>query len=263
MQSVSEYLSITCDGAIATISINRPAKRNAFNAAMWHALADLCEQIAKQAQVKVVVVRSATPGAFCAGADISEFEQFCNNKTLASENARLIRAVTTSLQELPRPTIACIEGDCFGGGTLLALACDFRIASSNARFAITPAKLGLSYTVVDTRILVQTVGMALARQLLLTGDVIDSNIAVQNSFVDEVVAVEALDARLRALVDTLCGNSQYSLRSLKRQLLRVSQGQVLDDEGSIKEFEDAFQGKDLQEGVAAFMGKRKASFRFE
>ncbi len=256
-------LRLEASDARADIVIDRPDKRNAFNAAMWQRLIDLCGEIAENRDIRVVVVKSSSAGAFCAGADISEFDSFRHDRTKSEANAELIRSATRALQTLARPTIARIQGDCFGGGTLLALACDFRLAAVPCRFAITPARLGLSYAIEDLNTLVRTVGLPTARRLLMGTEILDAEKAKACGLVDEVHADAAeLDASLGDLVERLRGLSQYSLRAIKTNLHQVINGATTDDDASRAAFADAFEGEDLEEGMTAFLEKRRPVFPF-
>jgi len=248
---------------LATIVLDRPDKRNAFNAAMWRGLEDLCVALAADPAVRVVVVRSSSAAAFCAGADIGEFDAFRHDPAKTRANADLIRSATRALQTLPRPTIARIDGDCFGGGTIVALSCDFRMAAAPARFAITPARLGLSYAIADINVLVRTVGLSAARRLLMAGETFDAAQARQCGMVDylfdDAVAMDEALAALAARMSTL---SRYSLRSIKANLSRVVDGATDDDDASRQRFTDAFHGVDLEEGMAAFLEKRRPVFPY-
>ena len=130
------------DGAVATIWLDRPAKRNAMSYAMWAALADACRRLAASPVVRVVVVRGAG-GHFCAGADVGDLlaERSPGSPTFMEVNLNAENALAT----MPKPTIAYVEGDCIGGGCAIAIDCDLRIAVDGARFGITPAKLGVVY----------------------------------------------------------------------------------------------------------------------
>lgn len=270
MPTNNEFLHVEINHSVATIVIDRPERRNAFNSSMWDALTDICNNLSDNTSVNAVVLRSSRSVAFCAGADISEFADLLEDAEKVAANAHSIRTASEALQTLARPTIACIQGSCFGGGALLALACDFRIADTSARFAITPAKLGLCYSISDTSNLVNTVGLPMARRLLLLAEVLDAHTALQCGLVDQLVEVDAgsnsgacIDSALSALLDTLRQHSQFSLRSLKQGLNLVSRGQTTDDAESIDRFVSAFYGEDLAEGMDAFMSKRTPKFPFK
>ena len=263
MQTTSEYLRVEKSESIASIVMDRPQRRNAFNSAMWDALTGICNELAGDASIKAVVLRSSSSEAFCAGADISEFAELTRDTEKVAANAESIRASAEALKTLPRPTIARIEGSCFGGGALLALACDFRIADTTASFAITPARLGLVYSIGDTSNLVNTVGLAVARRMLMLSEVLDAEAALQCGLVDRVAEAGSVDVELDKMLSTLRKLSQYSLRNLKVGLEQVSNGQTKDDAESIARFTEAFLGEDLAEGMDAFLSRRQPRFPFK
>jgi len=276
MQKANEFLRVEVADSVASIVIDRPERRNAFNWSMWDSLTDICNSLSSDTAIKAVVLRSSSSTAFCAGADISEFAELIQDTNKVEANAQSIRAASQALQTLPRPTIACIQGSCFGGGALLALACDFRVADAGATFAITPAKLGLCYSIRDTSNLVNTVGLPMARRMLLLAEVLDAETALRCGLVDRLVnadvnadinsdtgaSAEAINSEVRTMVSTLSRHSQFSLRNLKRGLHSVSLGQMQDDAESIARFVEAFHGEDLAEGMDAFLSRRQPRFPF-
>jgi enoyl-CoA hydratase/carnithine racemase len=161
------------DAAIAEIVLNRPGKRNALGVASWRALVNACAGLAADPAVRVAVVRGAPP-AFSAGADIAEFGEVFRDAAAATAYNDLVQAALGAVERLEIPTIAMVAGDCVGGGCGLALACDLRFAAEGARFGITPARLGLAYTLADTRRLVDLVGPARAKDILFSARLLDA-----------------------------------------------------------------------------------------
>lgn len=259
----SDALQLTVHGPLAYITMTRPERRNAFNTTMWRALIDLCETLRTDPNVKVVVLQSSSETAFCAGADISEFDRIRQSQSAASENADLIEGAMAALQTLPRPTVALIDGTCFGGGAALALCCDFRLAGPTARFAITPARLGLSYSVANVTRLVNVTGLQMARRILMLADVLDANTALANNLVDQIAedGQRAADL-LPALQDRLTHLSQFSIRALKTNLQHCADGLTRDTDATRAAFIEAFAGADLNEGMTAFLEKRKPDFPY-
>ena len=139
-----EPVYLTINGAIAQLVLNRPAKRNALTRAMWTAIRERAAEVAGDPEVKVLILRGATPDAFSAGADIGEFEDVYASAETARAYHRLIHAAYDAVAFLDKPTIAMVQGVCFGGGCALALCCDLRYADDNATFCIPPARLGLA-----------------------------------------------------------------------------------------------------------------------
>lgn len=247
-------LRLETHGAVAHLLIDRAAKRNAFTQAMWEALPGLVEQAMTDPAVRLLVLRAAEPGAFCAGADIGEFGEGAQNPAWRATNQAAIARAQHVLARAAKPVIAFIEGDCVGGGCGLAIACDLRIATSAARFGITPAKLGLVYSLHDTKLLVDLVGPSQAKRILFTGALIDAGEALRIGLVDLV------DADPLALAETIAANSLHSTVQSKAIVRRILDGQADDDAATAALFAEAFTKPDFAEGVSAFLAKRAPDF---
>lgn len=247
-------LSLTITGAVATLHIDRAAKRNAFTQAMWEQLPALVNQAMAAASVRLLVLRAAEPGAFSAGADIREFAEGVADPQWRVANQAAIAGAMETLSGAPKPTLAFIEGDCVGGGCGLALACDLRVATDTARFGITPAKLGLVYSLHDTRLLVNLVGPAQAKRILFTAQLLDVAEAHRIGLVD--VRADTPDALIASLADA----SPHTAREAKAMVRRIIDGQTADDAATRALFAGAFDLPDFAEGVSAFLQKRKAQF---
>ena len=167
-------LRLEQQGKVAHLLIDRADKRNAFTMEMWQAMPKLLAQAEANPAARVLILRSADGGAFCAGADIKELLANKDDAPWRSANQAAINKVQHMLARLAMPTIAFVEGDCVGGGCGLALACDMRVATQGARFGITPAKLGLVYPLHDVKLLVDLVGPGQAKRILYTGGLIDA-----------------------------------------------------------------------------------------
>ncbi|MEP2735986.1 MAG: enoyl-CoA hydratase/isomerase family protein [Erythrobacter sp.] len=243
------------DGNVAHLLIDRADKRNAFNMAMWQAMPDLFERAANNTNIKLMIIRAAQPGgAFCAGADIKELLANKDDDGWRAANQAAINRVQYELARHRLPTIAFVEGDCVGGGCGIALACDLRVATSNARFGITPAKLGLVYPLHDVKLLTDLVGPGQAKRILYTGSLIDADEARRISLAEFIA--DSPDE----LVGEITAASPHSVRETKRFVQRVLDGQEADDEETLRIFADAFVGADFLEGMTAFVEKRKAEF---
>ncbi len=251
-------LRLERDGAVAALVIDRASRRNAMNQAMWEALPGLVAVAAADPGVRVITLRSAAPGIFSAGADIAEFAGAATDAGWRRSNQAAIRAAQHALARADKPVIALIEGDCVGGGCGLAIACDLRVATPGARLGITPARLGLVYSLEDTKLLVDLVGPAQAKRILFTGDLIDAAEAQRIGLVD-VVAENAAGAA-EALAASIAAASPHSVRHAKRIVRRILDGQSQDDAETLALFADAFDGADHREGVAAFLAKRRPRF---
>jgi enoyl-CoA hydratase/carnithine racemase len=250
-----DELKLAFADRIATLTIDRPQRRNAMSYEMWSAVPDLMSRVAASG-VRVLVVRGTEH--FSAGADISEFATLRNGPDGARRYSETVHAGERAIVDVPVPTIAAINGYCIGGGCEIALACDVRIASSDARFGITPAKLGIVYNFTSTRQLVAAVGPSWAKQILFGGDLIDAATASRIGLVNEVHA--DADARVAELAGTIASRAPVSVRGAKEIVNRIAAGQDDEDEGVRELYEAAVMSDAYAEGVAAFLAKRTPRF---
>jgi enoyl-CoA hydratase/carnithine racemase len=241
-------------GATACILIDRADKRNAFNQAMWELLPHLLTQALVDPAVRVIILRSATAGIFCAGADISELMDNRDNSDWRAANQAAINAAQFALARAAKPVIAFIDGDCIGGGCGLALACDIRIATSQARFGITPAKLGLVYPLHDTKLLVDLVGPGQAKRILFTGALLEAKEALR------IGLIEDISESIEPLATAIAANSAHSMHEMKAIIRLILDGQTGDDAATLASFANAFSKADFVEGATAFLAKRKPNF---
>jgi enoyl-CoA hydratase/carnithine racemase len=256
---MSEPLRLETEGPIARLLIDRPDKKNAINQEMWKALPHLLAEAMNDSAVRVMVLQSAVPGMFSAGADIGEFSDGARDPVWRSRNQAAIRCAQHELARADKPTIALIDGPCVGGGCGLAIACDLRVATPAAKFGITPARLGLVYSLHDTKLLVDLVGPAQAKRILFTGTLIGGEEAARIGLVD-VVAEDAA-AQVDELAYAIASASPHSVAATKKMVRRILDGQVEDDEETLRQFNSAFEGEDFEEGVGAFLAKRAPKFR--
>lgn len=247
-------------GAVATLILNRPDSHNAIRLGMYEELPRLLEQVENDPAVKVLVVRGAGRKAFASGADISEFEEVRGNAETAGRYNLRVAATERALVAMRKPTIAMIHGYCIGGGCGLALACDLRFADDRARLAITPAKLGLVYSLESTKRLVDAVGPSRAKWMLMSGRQLDATLALRVGLVDEVVAPDELEARTYEFAELLTTRAQSSVRAAKQIIGRIVAGQVEDDEATTDLRNSSFDTGDYAEGVQAFLEKRQPVF---
>lgn len=247
-------LRLERNGAVARLLIDRPDKRNAFNLAMWQRLPELLAEADADPACRVLVVKSANGGAFCAGADIAELLARKDDAGWRAGNQQAINRAQYELTRFRLPTVAMIEGDCIGGGCGIALACDMRVASPQARFGITPAKLGLVYPLHDVKLLVDLVGPGQARRLLFTGMLLGAEEAKAIGLVEDLADSE------EALIAQLLAASPFSTQAIKGFVRNVLDGQVADNAESLRVFASAFDGADFREGTTAFVEKRKPVF---
>jgi enoyl-CoA hydratase len=250
---------IDVDGGVATLTINRPDKLNALNAAVRTQFVAALDELRANDAVRVVVVTGAGEKAFVAGADIGEFE----GRT-AVDQFRVMKAygVFEAAASFPKPIIAAINGFCLGGGCELAMACDMRIAADTARLGQPEVKLGILPGGGGTQRLPRLVGFGTAAKLLFTGEMVDAAEALRIGLVDEVVPADGLADRVKELAHTIAGMSPVALQLIKEALM-ASERMPLDEGLRLETtlFGLAFASDDKEEGVKAFLEKRPAEFR--
>jgi enoyl-CoA hydratase/carnithine racemase len=248
-------LRLQIDGPVARLLIDRPGKRNAFSQAMWARLPELLDEAEAAPGLRLLLLTSAVPGLFCAGADIAELMENRADPSWRAANQAAINETQHRLARFPLPTVAFVDGDCVGGGCGLAIACDLRVATPRARLGITPAKLGLVYPLHDVKLLVDLVGPGQARRILYTGELLDAAEALRIGLVEQVA--DSPDA----LADSITANSAFSTRAIKGFVRRVLDGATGDDDASRATFAAAFDGDDFLEGAQAFLARRRPQFR--
>lgn len=240
---------------IARLLIDRPVKRNAMTTEMFEQVPGLVAEAEAKRHVRAILLTSARPGVFCAGADISEMSANAHDAGWNLRNQQAIGLAQFKLARAERPVVAFIDGDCIGGGCGLALACDIRIATTRARFAITPAKLGIVYPLHDTKLLIDLVGPGQAKRILYTGAMLDAAEALRIGLID--IIADSPDEILHAIAV----NSPHSHRETKAMVRRILDGQTEEDDASRAVFTAAFEGEDFREGAAAFAAKRQPEFK--
>ncbi|PZC48193.1 MAG: Enoyl-CoA hydratase/carnithine racemase [Chloroflexi bacterium] len=248
---------------IATVTLNRPAQRNAISYPMWLELAEVYGELEQDSSVRVVVITGAGDEAFSAGADIKDFQEHRNNPETARVYASALESALRALEGISKPVISRINGFCVGGGCETTMSTDIRIATEGSRFGIPVARIGITAGHHESQRLVQVVGAANAAYILLTADLIDANRALSMGLVHEVVPASQLDERVSALASRMSNLAPASHRIHKRILKTLAQGRTLD---SLTQEErnlplSVFATKDFEEGVRAFQEKRTANFQ--
>ncbi|WP_371189405.1 enoyl-CoA hydratase/isomerase family protein [Thalassotalea maritima] len=239
---------------IATIMIDRSEKRNAFTEQMWLQLHQICVRLKQDIKPHVAVIQASGEQAFCAGADISELHTMIGDSGRISAHNQLIQDAQMALQTLDCATLAMINGDCIGGGVGIALACDFRVAVTHATFAITPAKLGLLYSLNDTRRLIAHVGIARAKQLLLLSQKINAQQAVEWGMLNDVVSSKSLALIKQKYIDQLAKVSGHAISGIKQTIRHLYDQQS--DELHLRElFSQAFDSDDFHQAASQFIQK--------
>ena len=256
---MSEALVLVEDvGGVRILTINRPAKRNALNAELREALIAALDAAEVDAAVRVVVLAGAGE-QFIAGADIAEF---ADRSPIEQRRAMESPTLFDRFWNSPRPTIAMIHGWCLGGGCELALACDLRIGADDARIGQPEIRLGIIPGGGGTQRLPRLVGYGKALQLVLSGEVLDAVAAYEIGLLDEIVPAEELRERTLEIAGTMADKSPVTLALAKRAVraaLEMPLTAGLEHERDL--FALAFSTEDKEEGVRAFLEKRKPEWR--
>lgn len=249
-------LVLSLNAPLARLTLNRPARRNAMNWAMWRGLVDVCAEIEAQGDIAAVIV-SGAGGHFCSGADISEFDAVFADLPAARDYLNAIETGLEALAALDRPTLACVEGSAVGGGLAVALACDLRFVAQDAHLAIPPAKLGLLYGPLETRLLVEAVGPAVAKDLLFSARRVPPDEALRLGLVNRVLPALALAPEVEAYARGLASLSGASIRGAKKAVRAVQRGEADRLRALV---EKAAMSDDFREGRRAFGEKRAPRF---
>ena len=254
-----ETLRLDRQGRVAIITINRPDKLNALNIKTREEGAALLDQLREDDSVGVVVFTGAGEKAFVAGADIAEF---AGRTAITQREVMTSRSLFTAIDTFPKPVIAMINGYCLGGGCELALACDIRIASENASFGQPEIKLGIIPGGGGTQRLPRLVGEGKAMELILTGEIIDAQTALAIGLVNHVVPADQLQTKTLEMANRIAEKGPIALQLAKEAVKLASKSNL--DEGLRREvdlFALCFSTEDKNEGVSAFLEKRKAAFK--
>ncbi|MCF8473866.1 MAG: enoyl-CoA hydratase/isomerase family protein [Emcibacter sp.] len=242
---------------IAWLTLNRPDRKNALNITMWQTIPSLVQEAENDPNIHILILRSAVENIFCAGADISEFNRFINDREARDQNRLAIRNACLALEKFSKPSLAMIAGACVGGGCILALCCDIRFGDTASRYGITPSKLGLVYGLSDTRRLMDQVGPAATKDILFSGRIIDADKALRVGLINDIFPPQKLKQETLRYAEILLNNSAFSLREIKKIIARVQTGVRDDDNLSEDIFMDAFDGQDHKKGVDLFLNKDK------
>ena len=244
---------LSLNGATARLRLNRPAALNAIAVEGWSPLASTAQE-AVRSGARALIVSGLPGGAFSAGADISEFDSFREDAEARAAFRRGMRHGLDTLADLPIPTVALVEGACFGAGVALAMACDVRVAGAKARFAITPAKLGVAYPQEDVHRLVSLVGPGQASRLLFGAEAIDAREAARIGLVEWAIE-DDVEAAVEAFAAAVAANDPESLRVLKKAVRLASLG-TSRDEGQDRAFELLLGSEAVTERLAAHRSRR-------
>jgi enoyl-CoA hydratase len=254
-----QTLLTSLENNILTITVNRPNKLNALNKKVMEELSAVMDEVYRNDEIRSVILTGSGQKAFVAGADISEFVglSVVEGTTLAEDGQKIFKKIEDS----PKPVVAAVNGFALGGGCELAMACHFRIASTNAKFGQPEVNLGLIPGYGGTQRLTQLIGKGRAIEMIISANMIDANSALQYGLVNYVVAPEELLEKAKSILSVI--NTKAPLAVAKG----IEAANAVFDESKngynveVKAFGHCFGTEDMKEGTSAFLEKRKASFK--
>jgi len=256
-----QAIDITMHAYVATVTLNRPDVRNAFNSATIAELALAFDELGQDEDIRAIVLAAHGP-AFCAGADLhwmKEMAGYSDSENLA--DATRLADMLRTIYLCPKPVVAKIQGDCYAGGMGLVAACDIAVASDAAHFCLSEVKLGLIPATIAPYV-IKAMGENAARRYALTAERITAHEAHRIGFVHELATADALDASVAAIVKALVSNSPHAVQQAK-VLVRdvagqpIDQAMIADTAARIAAIRSSLEGR---EGVASFLEKRKPSW---
>lgn len=246
------------DNGIFIITINRPDKLNALNKTVMMELDAALDEVANNSEIKAVIITGAGSKAFVAGADISEFTRL--TKDQGTDLARTGQNIFFKIENNPKPIVAAVNGFALGGGCELAMACHFRVASTAAKFGQPEVNLGLIPGYGGTQRLVQLIGKGRALELLMTGNIINADAALQYGLVNYVVPPEELLQKTTSLLQTIIAKAPLAITQCIKAANAVYNPQQNGYELELESFGACFESEDMKEGTTAFLEKRKPVF---
>lgn len=260
MPTSDDILLSQDDAGIVIVTLNRPAKRNAISFSMWERLGELFSGFATRDDVRVVILTGAG-GHFSAGADIAEFPRMRSDPTAARRYNEAGHAATLAIRDLPQPTIAAAHGYCVGGGCGIALACDLRVGDPTTQMGIPAARRGIVYSVLDTELLMRTVGLPRAKLVLYSGNIFPVENCQQMGLLDVVSSQDALDGAI-SLARDLAERAPLSQRGSKITLEAIARGEIDARVAEIQAAQKlASDSEDYREATHSFIEKRPPVFR--
>jgi enoyl-CoA hydratase/carnithine racemase len=247
--------------AIATLTIDQPAKMNAMTLGMWQNLPACVERAQADPHVRLIVLQGAGKKAFCAGADISQFGENRTGMAATKQYDAAVEAGTYALYRASKPTVALIRGLCFGGGVGLALACDLRFCTAKARFRIPAGRLGLGYAVSNVALLHARLGASHVADLLFTARIVETAEALAMGIVTAAWPDESFDNQAQERIAMIVQNAPLTLQAVKTTLTALQPAHPARDmaqaEASVAR---CYDSADYREGQAAFAEKRQPVF---
>jgi len=256
---MTDSVLLSREGAIATITFNKPERMNALDRGMWEHLGVLMRELSADDALRCIVLRGAGTRAFAAGADIAEFATERADAQQAAGYGDAIHHTMQAVRECPHPTLAMIHGACVGGGLEVAAMCDMRICGESSRFGIPIKKLGLTMAYGELMGLLSVVGPATALEILLEGRVFKADEALAKGLVTRVVPDGMVETEAMEAAQRIASGAPLVARWHKKFIRRLQYEAQLSAAEWTEGFA-CFDTADYKEGVAAFLAKREPGF---
>lgn len=257
---MSDLILVERDGAVATVTLNRPEKLNAMTKPMWQALDRTMRKLSEDDSLRCVVLRGAGDKSFSPGNDIGEFETERSNTAQAREYGKLLHSALSAIKECRHPVVARISGICVGGGLEIAACTDIRICTASARFGAPINRLGLVMAHTELSALRALAGEANAMEILLEGRIYDASAAKEMGLVNRVVEDGQLDEEVSGTVQRIVDGAPLVHRWHKKFMRRLSDPKPLAAE-ELDEGFHCFDTEDFGIGYRAFLEKKKPEFK--
>lgn len=251
-------ICIEIEDAVATVWLNGAQQRNALSQATWEAIPLAIAEAQATPGCRAIVLRGSG-GNFGAGADIKEFGAVFADQAATLDYFERMETAMRSIEAAVRPTIAVIEGLCYGASVALALACDIRLAASSSSFAITPARLGIIYPYGDVARVVTAIGERRAKTMMYSGRAISAATALDYGMVDDLLDGE-FEAGVSAFVDAVASSSPWTIATTRQAIADVRRAALPEEAGYPHKMAEAVTGPDFAEGMRAFSERRSPSF---
>jgi enoyl-CoA hydratase/carnithine racemase len=262
VKELTERIIARKEGAAGWLVFNNPERRNAVSIDMWEAIPAVLDRFLADAEVRVIVLAGAGDKAFVSGADISQFEKQRSGPEAVQHYEEIAERAQARIQNSDKPVIAMIRGYCLGAGVNIANVCDLRIAADDARFGIPAARMGLGYRASSMKNLVDIVGAAYAREIMITARQFTAAEALQMGLAHHVVPVAELEAFTKKYCDDIAANAPLTMGAAKRIIREIVKASGSYDAALCKSWvKECFDSEDYKEGRKAFMEKRKPVFR--
>lgn len=253
-------IETVCGDEIATLTLNNPGKLNAIDLSMWQGLQQKMQDLAVDRKIRCIVIRGAGDQAFAAGGDLEEFVSGRATLAQALHYHGEVAAALNAIADCPQPTVALIQGACIGGGLEIAGACDLRIAAESARFGAPINKLGFSMYPGELEGLLRLVGPAVLKEILLEGRILSAAEAYSKGILTRVLSDAQVEDEAYATARRICQGAPLVAGWHKQWIRRLLDGRPLTEDEKAASF--AFlETEDYQEGLAAFLQKRKPQFK--